>query len=236
LSMKTYAVIVAGGIGRRMGANEPKQFLMLARRPILARTIEVFERTDAVDRIIIVAPRGYVELVHKDIVKRFGFQKVKRVVMGGRRRQDSVWAGLQAIKEPCDVAAIHDGVRPLVTPDIIEKSILVARNFGAALVAVPVTSTIKTITGDGFVRRTPERRTLMAAQTPQSFNYNIIMNAYSDAVKHDFRGTDDSQLVEHMGGRVVIVPGHQENIKITTETDLALAQMIISRRRNRPSS
>jgi len=234
--MKTYAVIVAGGIGRRMGANKPKQFLMLARRPILARTIEVFESTDAVDRIIIVAPRGYVEPVRKDIVKRFGFQKVKRVVMGGRRRQDSVWAGLQAIQEPCDVVAIHDGVRPLVTPDIIEKSILVARNFGAALVAVPVTSTIKTITGDGFVRRTPERRTLMAAQTPQSFNYNIIMNAYSDAVKHDFRGTDDSQLVEHMGARVVIVPGHQENIKITMETDLALAQMIISRRRNRPSS
>ncbi len=228
-TMKTYAVIVAGGIGRRMGANKPKQFLKLARRPILARTLEVFEKCDAVDAVVVVAPRGYVKLVQAMIVKRYGFAKVKRVVMGGRRRQDSVWAGLQAVKGPCDVVAIHDGVRPLITCDVIEKSVLVAHNFGAALVAVPVTSTIKNISGDGFVRNTPERRMLMAAQTPQSFNYNLIMNAYKEAMKQDFRGTDDSQIAEHAGARVVIVPGMAENIKITTETDLVLAEMLFDR-------
>ncbi|MCB1152751.1 2-C-methyl-D-erythritol 4-phosphate cytidylyltransferase [bacterium] len=228
---KTYAVVVAGGSGTRMGADTPKQYLMLARRPILARTLEVFEKSAEIDAVIIVVPRGFVQKTRDEIVHRYNFPKVRYVVQGGRRRQNSVFNGLKAIRGACDVVAIHDGVRPLVTPDLIDKSVRVARNFGAAIVAYPVTSTIKIISHDGFVDSTPERRYLMAAQTPQTFQYPVLMKAYEQAMATDFRATDDSQLVERLGVKPIVVQGSRENIKITTTADLELAECIFRTRK-----
>lgn len=228
---KAYAVIVAGGVGRRMGRNVPKQYLLLAGRPILARTLEVFEKTPAIDGVVVVVPRGHVAATRADIVKKYGFAKVRTVCQGGDRRQDSVLCGLRAIKEPCDVVAIHDGVRPFVTADQISRSVHVARHFGAALVAAPVTSTIKKIADDGFVIDTPERRKLMAAQTPQTFRYDLILAAFEEAAREDFRATDDSQLAERLGVMVVVVQGDADNIKITNPVDLELAEVIWRRRR-----
>jgi 2-C-methyl-D-erythritol 4-phosphate cytidylyltransferase len=229
--MKTYAVVVAGGAGQRMGKPIPKQFLLLGGEPILARTLEVFENTAIIDSVIVVVPKNQIEFTKTEIVNKYSLKKVETVCAGGERRQNSVWAGLQAIKPPCDVVAIHDGVRPLITPEVITKSVLVTRNFGAALVAHPVRSTVKVISDDGFVPSTPERRTLVSAQTPQTFNYNLITEAYREAIRSDFRATDDSQIAEHAGARIVIVPGDAENLKITTETDLEMAELIFLRRR-----
>ena len=228
--MRTYAVVVAGGSGKRMGTAVPKQFLPLGGEPVLARTLEVLERTDIIDAVVVAVPKDHVEFTRTEIVEKFSLKKVETVCAGGERRQDSVWAGLKSIKPPCDVVAIHDGVRPLVTPEIITKSVLVARNFGAALVAHPVRSTVKVISDDGFVVSTPERRTLVSAQTPQTFDYNLILTAYRKAIESDFRATDDSQIAEHAGARIVIVQGETENLKITTETDLEMAELIFQRR------
>lgn len=228
---KTYAVIVAGGVGARMGAKIPKQYLKIGGRPILARTLDVFEQTEVIDAVVIVVPRGHVASTKNEIVRRYGFRKVKTVCVGGDRRQHSVRNGILAIKEPCDVVAVHDGVRPFVTPEIIARSVHVARHFGAALVAEPVNATIKVIADDGFVIQTPERRKLMAAQTPQTFQYNLIRMAFDNAEGIDFRPTDDCQMVERLGYPVVIVQGDRDNIKITNPIDLELAELIWKRRR-----
>jgi 2-C-methyl-D-erythritol 4-phosphate cytidylyltransferase len=230
MKMKTYAVVVAGGMGQRMGKPVPKQFLPLGDRPILAVTLEVFEHTDVIDAVVVAVPPVHVERTRAEIVEKYGFKKVETVCAGGDRRQDSVWEGLKAIKPPCDVVAIHDGVRPLIRPELITKSVMVARHFGGALVAHPVRSTIKIISDDGFVVSTPERRTLVAAQTPQTFAYQMILDAYKEAIRMDFRATDDAQIAEHAGARVIIVQGDAENLKITTETDLELAEIILKKR------
>jgi 2-C-methyl-D-erythritol 4-phosphate cytidylyltransferase len=227
--MDTYAVVVAGGIGQRMGKTLPKQYIEVAGQPILARTLRVFEQTEAVTKVIVVVPSALVQGTKNDIVGRFGFTKVESVVAGGDRRQDSVWNGLQAIRPPCDVVAIHDGVRPFVSPQLITKSVMVARHFGAALVAHPVRSTIKVISEDGFVASTPERRMLVAAQTPQTFQYDLILRAFREAIRMDFRATDDCQVAENSGARVIVIPGTPENIKITTPLDLDLAEAIVRR-------
>jgi len=150
--------------------------------------------------------------------------------MGGKNRQESVAKGLAAIEKlgllP-DVVVVHDGVRPFVDPKLIDKSVRIAANFGGALVAVPVTDTIKVITDDGFIRQTPDRRWLFSAQTPQAFQYHTLVDAHRKAEADGFVGTDDCQLVERVGGQIVIVEGDERNIKITTPHDLLVARALL---------
>jgi len=223
------AIVVAGGRGRRMGTEAPKQYLQLGGKTILQITLEAFQRAGEVGRIILVVPRGEVVYCRDEIVDRPGLDKVAQVVMGGKTRQESVARGLEAIEKlgaHPDVVLVHDGVRPFIQTKIIDQAARIAAHFGAALTAIPVIDTIKAITDDGFVRLTPDRRWLMRAQTPQAFQYDTLLDAHRRAAAEDFVGTDDCQLVERIGGRVVIVPGDERNIKITTPHDWEVAQAI----------
>lgn len=225
--MRCIAIIPAAGKGLRMHSDVKKQYMGIGGKPILYWTLKAFENCPTIDEIILSVPTEDISYCQKDIVHKYDIQKVKKIVTGGRRRQDSVANGFAAIEGVCDVVCIHDAVRPLIQPYTITKSVRTALNFGASCVAVQVKDTIKEITDDGFVRRTPNRRYLYAAQTPQSFDYNLYSDAVAFSVKENLDATDDCYLVERVGGRIVIVEGSYENIKITTESDLIFAEEIL---------
>ena len=222
---KTGAVIVAAGSSRRMEGTD-KVFAPLGGRPVLARVIDTFERCDVVDSIVIVLNASSLQK-GKDLVEAEGWKKVRDIRSGGERRQDSVLAGLEALDD-CDWVLIHDGARPLVTPEIIEEGLDAAQETGAAIAAVPVTDTIK-VAGDGMiVQGPPPRQSLRAAQTPQVFRYDVIIGAYR-GLKYEV--TDDARAVELRGGKVRLYNGSRDNIKITTPDDLALAEILLEKRR-----
>lgn len=225
--MHTAAIITAAGQGTRLKADVRKQYIQLRGRPVLYWTLKKFEESEIIDEIFLVVPRGDVVRCRDQLVDRYGFEKVVRVLSGGKRRQDSVARGFEAVRRSCDVVCIHDGVRPFVKPQTIVKAVRTAKNFGASCVAVRVKDTIKQISDDGFVLGTPNRRYLYAAQTPQAFHYDLYAQAVAYAKKNHLEATDDAALVEAMGGRVVIVDGSYENIKITTPGDLTLARQIL---------
>ncbi len=216
------ALIPAAGLGKRFGKGSNKVFSVIAGKPILAHTISVFEACKAVNEIVLVT--GIQELeAAGDLVSRFGFQKVRHIVPGGDHRQDSVNQGLEMVTG--EVVAIHDAARPMVTCEIIERSIDEARNTGACIAAVPVVDTIKSIRSDLTVEGTVDRSNLYAVQTPQTFQTDLIRRAFKLAFEDNFYATDDAALVERMGYRVSIVPGSYDNIKITTPADMELAIM-----------
>lgn len=216
--MKTVAIITAAGYGKRMG--KPKQFLELNGKPILERTIAVFERARIIDEIIVVVNEEDVGWVKKS-------GKVRQVVGGGKERQVSVFNGLKVLPGDTEIVAIHDGARPFITSEIIENAIVEAKKVGAVVVGVPVKDTIKKVSSKQLaVSSTVDRSQLWAAQTPQVFKKDIILKAYQ-AGKDKFQVTDDAMLVEKMGKPVKMVMGSYQNIKITTPEDLIIAEGII---------
>ncbi len=219
------AIVVAAGGGRRMGGRD-KIFAELGGIPILAHVIDVLQRCALIDQIVVVLGAGNLERGRR-LVRDSGWSKVREICRGGPRRQDSVAEGLKRLND-CRWVVIHDGARPLITIDLIERGLAVAQENGAAIAAVPVKDTIKVIGADGFVQGTPDRQRLWAAQTPQVFRFDIIEEAYRRA-----RGdvTDDAMLLEGLGHRVKVYMGSYENIKVTTPEDLAIAEAILSRRR-----
>jgi 2-C-methyl-D-erythritol 4-phosphate cytidylyltransferase len=230
--LSTVAVIPSAGIGRRMKSSTPKQYMTLLRKPVLYWTLLAFENCKDIDSVVLVVPRGEVMKTRDELVDMYEFSKVTKVVLGGRTRQGSVYKGLQAIEDSCDVVCIHDGVRPLIEPSLISRAVLTAKNFGAGCVAVKATDTIKQISDDGFIIGTPNRRYLYSAQTPQAFEFNLILDAHRVAESQNLESSDDSSLVERIGGRVVIVEGSYENIKITNPGDIPVAEMILKNRKN----
>ncbi len=230
VTFKSVALIPAAGMGKRMGASINKQYLQLNDMPIVARTISVFEQSPLIDVVYLVIPAEEIAYCRKHIVNAYGFKKIAAIVPGGKERQNSVMNGLNAMREfvsDDDVILIHDGVRPLVTEQMLQASINAAVLHDGALVAVPVKDTIKTVR-DGIVCGTPPRETLWQAQTPQAFRFGMIFSAHLSAKANDFSGTDDASLIEHAGGNVHIVPGDYRNIKITTPEDLILAEAFLS--------
>lgn len=221
--MRTIALITAAGKGRRMNSETPKQYLPLDGKPILVRTMEIFEACAAVDEIYVIVPADQMDRVEKEIIEKYQFRKVLKVVRGGKMRQQSVWNGLKAIRSDCSVVIVHDGVRPFVTPKLIEKGIKVALETGAAVVAVPAKDTIKRAV-KGKVVETLPREEIWLAQTPQSFQYTLLMRAYQKANQEEVIGTDDASLVEQLGHPVTLIEGDYANIKITTLEDLAFAE------------
>jgi len=217
---KVGAIIVAAGSSRRMGGTD-KVFAPLGGKPILARVIDAFEECQSVNQVVIVVSKQNVESCRK-LVAEEGWSKVTEVCPGGKRRQDSVAAGLSQLKN-CQWVVIHDGARPLLTVDLIEQGLAEARETGAAVAAVPVTDTIKLAGDDRIVRQTPPRQNLWAVQTPQVFRYDIIAEAYRQA-KGEV--TDDASLVEQLGYKVKLYMGTYDNIKVTTPDDLALAEIL----------
>jgi len=217
---KVGAVIVAAGSSRRMGGVD-KVFALLGGKPVLARVVDAFQRCNHVAQIVVVLSEQNIER-GKQLVTGEGWSKVSDVCAGGRRRQDSVAAGLKRLSN-CDWVVIHDGSRPLVTVDLIDRGLEAAKKTGAAVAAVPVTDTIKLVGDDRIVRQTPPRQNLWAVQTPQVFGIKIITEAYS---WENGDVTDDASLVEQLGYRVKIYMGSYDNIKITTPDDLALAEVL----------
>lgn len=224
--MRVTALIPAAGSGERLGGKINKQFIEINSKPILVYTLEKFEKCRSIDEVILILPQRWLEYGRSQIVARFGLRKVERIIPGGKERQDSVYHGLKAIKEKTDVVLIHDGVRPFIRPDKIEESVRLCQQFGATILALPVRYTLKEV-HDGTVVRTLDRKLLWEIQTPQTFRYDIILEAYSKAMKEGFYSTDDSALVERVGYKVKILEGQWDNIKITSPWDLELAKLLI---------
>ena len=215
------AIIAAAGASRRMDGLD-KLFSELGGKPLLARTVGVFETCPRVTDIIIVVSRENLERV-RELAREQGWGKVRKICPGGERRQDSVAAGLKHASDNGWVI-IHDGARPLVTGEMIDAGLAASDETGAAAAAVPVTDTIKLAGDDRIVQGTPPRGRLWAVQTPQVFRVDIIKKAYSS----DLTGvTDDATLAERTGHRVKLFDGSGDNIKVTTRCDLALAEILI---------
>jgi 2-C-methyl-D-erythritol 4-phosphate cytidylyltransferase len=207
-----------------MGGKLPKQYLLLGDRSILSRTLNVFEGMPDVGSIVVVVPNRYLGRTEK-LVIREGFRKIVSIVSGGADRQASVRAGLGAFPEPPGLVLVHDAVRPFVRRKVVQDVIRAARRYGAAVVGVRVTDTIKEASSTGFYRRTLDRTRLWAVQTPQGFRYSLLRAAHAEAAKRGYVGTDEASLVERMGGRVRIVEGDSDNLKITGRDDLKNAKL-----------
>jgi 2-C-methyl-D-erythritol 4-phosphate cytidylyltransferase len=220
---KVGAVIVAAGSSLRMGGID-KMFVMLGRKPVLARVVDIFQESSLIDQIVIVLSEQNLER-GKRLVARNGWSKVTDVCPGGERRQDSVIAGLSRLNN-CIWVIIQDGARPLVTQNLIKSGLDAAVETGAAIAAVPVTDTIKVAGDDQIVQGTPPRQSLWAVQTPQVFRFDIITEAYRQL---RYEVTDDARAVEHAGGKVKLYMGTCDNIKITTPDDLALARVLMKK-------
>ncbi len=198
-----------------------KMFAPLCGKPVLGRVVDTFQGCNAIDQIVVVVSPQNLHATRK-LVAENEWSKVIDVCPGGERRQDSVAAGLKKLND-CDWVVIHDGARPLVTENLIQRGLKEAQQTGAAVAAVPVTDTIKVAGGDKIVHQTPSRRSLWAVQTPQVFRFDIITEAYRQA-KDDV--TDDASLVERLGYKVKLYMGSYDNIKVTTPDDLALAEVL----------
>ncbi len=220
------AIIAAAGTGARMASDRPKQFLHLAGTPIILHTLRPFEQCDSIHEVIVVLPAEE-SAAFLALAGKHGLRKLSRVVPGGTTRADSVKRGLLAIRSAtAGIVAVHDGVRPFVTVEEIESVVAAAETDGAAILAAPVTDTIKQVNGDSVVQ-TLERRELRRALTPQCFRYELLRKAFEHADVNDPSLTDESMLVEKFGARVTVVEGSSRNIKITTPQDLAIAEAFL---------
>lgn len=225
------AIILAAGKGTRMKAQLNKQYLFLKGKPIIAHTLNAFERSSLIDEIILVINKNDVELCKRNILKKYKFKKVAKIISGGAQRQESVLNGLAQINPKSEIVLIHDGARPLVTEQVIKRCIDGAKEFGAVSAGVPIKDTIKIMKKDGFVNFTPKRKDVWITQTPQGFKVEIIEEAHRIATKDNVLGTDDAMLVEHIGREVKMIEGDYENIKITTPEDLITAEAILNHKR-----
>ena len=219
-------VVPAAGSGQRMGGMA-KPFLELCGEPILMRALRPFLDHPGVREVVVSLPPAQAESPPVWLIEADG--RV-RVVAGGETRHDSVWAGLQALSDALDVAVVHDGARPLVSPDVVGRCIALAGSGVGAVAGVPVVDTMKEVEDDGHVAATPDRSRLWHAQTPQAFPLDMIMDAYRRTFTEGLPATDDAMLVERVGGRVVMVESSADNLKITQPEDLEMAELTLSRR------
>jgi 2-C-methyl-D-erythritol 4-phosphate cytidylyltransferase len=226
---RNIAVIVAAGQGKRMGRKTNKQYLNFMDKPVLAHTLEVFEKHPLIDGVIVVTREEEISLCNERVIMPFKFNKIINVVPGGKERQDSVYQGLKALPSQCELVVVHDGARPLLTLDLMTEVINTAQRDKAAILAVPVKDTVKRV-AQGLVISTIPRAEVWAVQTPQVFSKELILKAYEHAYQQGFYGTDDASLVEMLGENVRIVHGSYENIKMTTPEDLIIGEAILQRR------
>jgi len=225
--MSVIILIPAAGTGSRMRSAVNKQYLTLADRPILAHTLNLFDSHPAVDSIHLISPAAEIAHCRREVVERYSFAKVRSIIAGGAERQDSVRNGLRECgAADDDIVLIHDGARPFFPPALLPEVVTTAVRVGACLLGVPVKDTIKEV-ADGLVTGTPERGRLWQAQTPQAFRFALIRDAHEQAIRDEFRGTDDASLVERLGHPVAMIKGSYQNIKITTPEDLILAEALL---------
>lgn len=220
------ALIVAAGKGTRMGTKVSKQFIEIDDKPVLYYTLRAFSDCDLIDEIYLVLSKNDVEYCESHILDKYKFGKSINIVEGGTERQDSVYNGLKAIKN-CDIVLIHDGARPFISEDIIIKGIKNAKKHGACACGVIPKDTIKIRDIEGFSVSTPDRSTLFAVQTPQCFNYDLIMKCHENIKDNLVSVTDDTMIVEKYGHKVFLFEGDYKNIKITTPEDILIAESIL---------
>jgi len=225
-----YAIVVAAGQGTRFGGETPKQFLLLHDRPVIAHTLQRFEQSALIEKIVVVAAPAWKNYLSREIVARFQFKKCAAVVSGGERRQDSVWAGWQALAlKPKDIVVVHDAVRPLFSLLLLEKVIAACARHDGCIPALSLPDTVKQVAGE-IITATLDRECLKLAQTPQAFRSEVLQRAFQQAQSENIQGTDEAALVERSGRRICWVEGEASNLKITTPSDLDLADFFLRQR------
>lgn len=222
------AIVPAAGLGTRFGAGTNKPFHPLLDKPLIVWAVEAFEAVDEIREVIPVLKESDLDM-GVDIFEKYNLSKIKRIAPGGKERQDSVFSGLRLLKEKVDIVLIHDGARPLIDKSMIRMALKEISGFDGVVVGVPVKDTIKEVQGD-IVRKTLKRETVWAVQTPQIFYYDAIMKAYRRAMADKFYSTDDSALIERIGGKVKVAMGSYSNIKITTPEDISVAEVLLRER------
>jgi len=226
--MRVNAVIVAAGAGERMGGDVPKPFLPVAGRPLILHTLSRFAASRSVRKVIVVTADKELSKCRGLIRSDPQLSSLECVLQtGGPRRQDSVSRGLARVDEDCEVVLIHDGARPFVDPRLIDQCAEAAFKQGAVVVGIPVRATIKVVSANRQVKRTPPRDSLWEIQTPQAFRIDIIRKAYRQAGRKGTEATDDAMLVERLGEVVTLLEGHSTNIKITVPEDVLFAEMLL---------
>lgn len=228
--MKTVAVIPAGGAGKRLKSHIAKQYLLLDSLPVLVHTLKVFQKSKEIDEIILALPQEDLVYIRQELAEKYGLTKVINAVAGGNERQDSVKNCLWAIQGKCEIVVIHDAVRPFVTEELIRKVVETAKDTGAAVAGVKAKDTIKEVRENNIIGATVPRNNLWLAQTPQAFEFKLLKEAYKAAYDDYFYGTDDASLVERMGKEVNMVESSYENIKITNNEDMQIADALMKKR------
>ena len=230
------AVVLAAGKGTRMKSDVPKQYLMVEGKPVLAHSLLAFEGYDEIQGIVLVAGKNDVDWCRENIVRRYGFRKIMEVIAGGAQRYDSVYAGLTYIKDrcpDCGLVLIHDGARPLIDRELLQRNLTCARLFGCAVTGMPSKDTMKICDADGNVESTPPRDRIWQVQTPQTFLFDEIYDAYDRLFQLENPSslsiTDDAMVMETFGTRQVrMCLGTYSNLKITTPEDLLFAEQMFS--------
>lgn len=220
------AIIAAAGQGVRMGNPMAKQFLPVLGKPLIWHTVRAFEDCPDIDHIVLVLPA---ESVAEAIAEYKGkpFSKLRQIIAGGPNRQTSVRNGLEALPRDTDMIVVHDGVRPLVTSDLIAQTIQCARIAGACIAALPITDTLKRISEKGTIVHTLSREDLWTAQTPQTFKADLLRRAFSAIENTSFRATDEASILEYLGIPVSVVKGDSTNLKVTTPADLKIVEVLL---------
>jgi len=227
--MKIVALIVAAGQGKRMNSKIGKPFIPIIGKPILFYTLKKFENCELIDQIYLVINGSEKEYCLKNVILKYRFKKVQELILGGDTRQMSVFNGLNLIDSDADIVVIHDGARPLVNEKIILESIKTSQKYGAVVAAIPSKDTIKEVENNFFIHTTLDREKIWRAQTPQTFKYKLILSAYKKAFKSGYFATDDAALLEKSGYKVKMIKGSEENIKITSPFDIAIAEKYLMR-------
>ncbi len=231
--MKVVAIVPAAGKGRRIGGAgvREKPYLLLGDKPILAHTLIALSNCEVIDEIVVVVSKSARPICQAEIIDKYGLRKVKKVVIGGPTRSDSVFNGLKELDRSHELVLIHDGNRPFVTKDMVNGVVEEVAKSCACILAVRIVPTIKEIDEDLKVVRTLERSRLWAVQTPQAFRRELILRAYESAGEQRSLVTDDSTLVERIGYKVKVIEGSRQNFKITTQEDLVAAEAFLFRHR-----
>tara|TARA_B100002003_G_C13969293_1_gene469179 strand:+ start:182 stop:877 length:696 start_codon:yes stop_codon:yes gene_type:complete len=223
--MPTAAIIPAAGTGGRFG--EAKQFKLLEQKPLIFHTLSSFLQSKEIKEIVLVVSKDRLSITKKAMSSLLRKKNIK-VVLGGRHRQDSVYEGLKAVSQSCNIVCIHDGARPFVSTELIESTIRACKKFDGAVAAVKSTDTVKLITHGGTVQKTLDRDKIWFAQTPQTFKKQELSQALLSAQKKNISGTDEAMIMEIMGYSIAIVEGSNQNIKITTREDWIHAKAILN--------
>ena len=223
------AIVPAAGIGERFGKDTNKPFATLGDKPLIIWTVATLQNLPEITEIIPVVKETDIKLCSR-LFEEYAITKIKRVAPGGRERQDSVFHGLNLIRHRKSVVLVHDAVRPLIEPSLIQSALQQLNGCDGVVVGVPLKDTVKEVR-DGIVRNTPKRDLLWAAQTPQIFPYQVLYDAYEKAMADSFYTTDDSALVEMNGGVIKMVQGSYANIKVTTPEDLLIAEVFLKMKR-----